>query len=202
MGSRLPSVGEASRSIRHGHVSVKDTHASLARAGLANSLRACGSPPVSRLSAARAVPGAARVGHRRGRRSRHITGEGHGYALHHAALASRVWCGRRHTLRRLVDDSRAKASRVGTPAHAPSAHPSAQRVFVLCRSEHDMEHTTADGPATMSLCDDQHVPWSPAQLLVVVHSLGGGHRARRRGAFPGQEACGGLTTTHRERGVV
>ena len=32
MGRRLPSVGEASRSIRHDHVSVKDTHASLARA--------------------------------------------------------------------------------------------------------------------------------------------------------------------------
>ena len=36
MESYLPSVGEASRSIRHGHVSVKDTHASLARSGLAN----------------------------------------------------------------------------------------------------------------------------------------------------------------------
>ena len=34
MGSRLPSVGEARSSIRHGHVSVKDTRASLARAAL------------------------------------------------------------------------------------------------------------------------------------------------------------------------
>jgi len=121
MESRLPSVGEASRSIRHRHVSVKDTRASLVRAGLANPLRAWGSPPGSRLSTARTVPGAARVWHRGASRSRRTTGGGHGPGIRHAALASRVWCCRRHTPRRLAADSRAKVSRVCTPAHAPSA---------------------------------------------------------------------------------
>ena len=96
------------------------------------------------------------------------------------ALASRVWCCQRHTPRRLVADSRAKVSRVGTPAHAPSA----PRVFGRRRSAHDVEHTTTDGPATVSLCDNHHVPWSPAQPWVVVHGLGGGHRERLRGRCP------------------
>jgi hypothetical protein len=176
---------QTSRSIRHGHVSVKDTRASLARAALS---RDTGGEP-------------RRLGGRwRGQRAPCLGGRTRGTLVRTPVAAHHrrgPWaCPPPRGLgvpwpvltaphaARLLADARAKVSRVGTPAHAPSA----PRVFGRHRSAHDMEHTTTDGPATVSLCDDHHVPWSPAQPLVMVHCLGGGHRERRRGAFPGQEA--------------
>jgi hypothetical protein len=59
----------------------------------------------------------------------------------HAALASRVLCGRRHTLRLLLADSRAKASRVGTLANAPSV----SRTLINCLDSSSEEVDTAGG---------------------------------------------------------
>ena len=174
MGSRLPSVGEASGSIRHGHVRVKDTHASLACAGLAN--------PSEPLWLATSV--AAERSTSRAWDSTRVTQARKPVPAHHSAsmhppraLAPALVLTAPHAARLVPTLGQ------GEPCeHACTRAINAEELRTTPISAYVEQHPLSPP------CDDQHEPWSPAQPLVVVHCLGGGHRARRRGASPGRAA--------------
>jgi hypothetical protein len=183
MGSRLPSVGEASRSIRHGQVSVKDTYAFLARAALS---RDTGGEP-QRL-------GGGWRGQRQPCLGQHAcdTGEDADPGAPQAVdmgmpSATRPW---------------RPASWAGGATRHDGSWPilgPRRVVWVRRHTRHQRRGSSYDAGQSMTW---RTQPRSPAQLWVVVHCLGGSHRERRRGALSGRAACGCLTTTHRQRGVL